>query len=434
MDSDNNTYKILSEVITSRPDKKEFAEYRNRISCLTEKYTPGYVKELLSKFGLSVDDAIKEKEVDDRELYRPLNDEIFTGPYVKILLSKFDFSLEDVSKEIVKKDFTEEDLECMSELGIEKDYEKWMATIADIKEWTDGKESWPVYSIWFQDFFSKNQQVRKFVNEDNIKKWIDGEKFVYEDGQSISKWWNGYFNGNKQVCEITKKETIVTLTPEILHEEMVDAVRYYNKKRQAAGVTCEDTMFDKNYDFLPDIEKEQLLVPADFQTINFGRIQSLEGFVRAYWGDDNEDKPITIYYGDTGTGKTRAAYFNLVSDEDWKEYSRYYLPATRLKSNVNTLVRSPGDLQQYIQTLKIVERLFIDDLSMCPFTGTLFESFVEILNHRTENDMQTVITLQMSTERWGDYLKKQGVIAPHAVDALIRRLLEFAYIVEFKKD
>lgn len=226
-------------------------------------------------------------------------------------------------------------------------------------------------------------------------------------------------------------------SPDSLFAEAVRQVDTFNQSRaaKAQDVTVGDVLDSECY-FLPAGESSRLLIPPEFlKPIDIHRLPDLGGFVQAVMGAVQEDrgeqcyqKPITIFCGDTGTGKTRAAYFNLAGYSD----EAYCLSACHLKRCVNSVGRSPSESGDYFQTLCNVENLFLDDLSMCSFSQSFFEYFMEVLNHRTCNELNTVFTLQAHPNEWGNMLEGQG-ITPLAVDALLRRLAEFSYFVQFKK-
>ena len=226
-------------------------------------------------------------------------------------------------------------------------------------------------------------------------------------------------------------------SPESLYAEIVHMLEGFNSKRtaRAEGLTARDGCRELG-DYLPDIEINRLMVPAEFlKPVDISQLPDLKAFVLAMLGavvedeDSQYQKPLTIYSGDTGTGKTRTAYFKVVGYNE----PTYCVSACHLKRIVSSIFRSPDESNDYFKMLCAVDKLFIDDLTMCKFTQPLFELFIEVLNHRTCNDMLTYLTMQAPPDCWRNMLLDQG-IDRLLIDGLFRRLDDFAYLVEFEKE
>ena len=228
-------------------------------------------------------------------------------------------------------------------------------------------------------------------------------------------------------------------SPEYLFSELVCRVEDFNSVRAASakGLTAKDALGPLG-DYLPDIEADRQFVLDDFlRPVDIQQLPDLNGFVRGMLGALTEDRgkdesdyfrPLSIYHGASGAGKTRTAFFNIVGND----LSTYCVSACQFKRVVNSIYRSPDESSDYFKMLCAVEILLVDDLAMCKFTQPLFELFMEVLNHRTCSEMTTYFTMQAHPKEWVNMLLEQG-ISRLSIDALSRRFDDFAYCVRFKK-
>lgn len=139
------------------------------------------------------------------------------------------------------------------------------------------------------------------------------------------------------------------------------------------------------------------------------------------WIEEHQGLIIT---GPTGVGKT---YVGCAFAERACRmgYRVLYRRSTRLFDEF-ALARADGSWSKLLAKFARVDVLFIDDLAIAPLADRERRDLLEIMEDRFDT-RSTIITSQLPTDRWHDYIGD-----PTVADALCERLLHKSHRLELK--
>ncbi len=131
-----------------------------------------------------------------------------------------------------------------------------------------------------------------------------------------------------------------------------------------------------------------------------------------------------IMTGATGTGKTYLACA-LAQQACRQGFRAMYRRAPRLFDELR-LARADGSYARVLSRIARIDVLVIDDFAITPFAETERNDLLEIFEDRY-GIRSTIITSQLPTERWHDYLGD-----PTVADAICDRVVHGAHKVALK--
>ena len=131
-----------------------------------------------------------------------------------------------------------------------------------------------------------------------------------------------------------------------------------------------------------------------------------------------------IVTGATGTGKTYLSCA-LAQQACRQGFRAMYRRAPRLFDELR-LARADGSYARVLARIARIDVLVIDDFAITPFTEAERNDLLEIFEDRYGN-RSTIITSQLPTERWHDYLGD-----PTVADAICDRVVHGAHKVTLK--
>jgi DNA replication protein DnaC len=148
----------------------------------------------------------------------------------------------------------------------------------------------------------------------------------------------------------------------------------------------------------------------------------------AYRDRDEEIKGIVLY-GETGTGKTRAAWALLRQvANDGETFAAVRGLQFSKEVHDRTKPNGRGGLDDWLSELQSADTLLIDELDKMNWTPGTTRQFFDLLEYRTSQGLLCYFTTnQTAKELQNDLPKNFG-------PALIRRIQEFTRIVWFKRN
>lgn len=188
-------------------------------------------------------------------------------------------------------------------------------------------------------------------------------------------------------------------------------------------------------------------VPAEFSAFDMDLYPCPNAFAKVMalpcedrWDENGNERPGyrggLLLHGETGSGKTRAAFKYLEQRIKTEPEERFtYVSAPILKRRLADAARS-GKAQQIIDDLIGDEALwtilFVDDLSQARFTASFAENLFELVDRIYRQRIELVVTVQTNGT---DLVRKWCADDRDLTDtaqAIARRLREYCIAIPFK--
>ena len=165
------------------------------------------------------------------------------------------------------------------------------------------------------------------------------------------------------------------------------------------------TIEDFDYDFQPSVDAKLI---EDLATLRF----------------IDEHRPL-LFLGQPGCGKTHLAVALAIRAVE-SGVRGYFTTADDMCRNLAHATRE-GTLRSKLKTYTAPTVLVIDDVGLLPITDGGTTAFFQVVNHRYERGLSTIVTTNRGLPEWGSVFGDTVVAA-----AILDRLLHNAIVINIK--
>ena len=135
------------------------------------------------------------------------------------------------------------------------------------------------------------------------------------------------------------------------------------------------------------------------------------------------------FYGPIGTGKTHLMNSLLSEIKKIRKCSVYKVTSTDFVSTYINNIKT-NDAQNYIELLKTVDVLAIDDIDKKMGKEWIVSQYFDIINYRYDNMLSTFISTNLN---YGELIKKMDEVSKTIGEAIVSRLNERNFTLSFER-